>query len=593
MSILAALNRAYERLLEEEAVPQFGYSIQQIGFLISLNDDGSPAGPPIDLREGEGKKQAARPISVPQPAKRTSGIAPTFLWDKTSYVLGVTAGAGKRLTQEHEAFKTFHEQALADTRDPGLRALLQFLRQWQPADFDRLGWPEEMKDQNVIFAVEQERLSGGYIHDRPAARALLAQLLADKKGDEAICLISGEKAPVARLHPPVKGVWGAQSSGASLVSFNLDAFTSYGHEQGENAPVSERAASGYTAALNKFLERGSRNRLQIGDASTVFWADGSETQLAETIFSTLIGEQPAMGESVDEQSEAKKVGDILAAIRDGRPLADVEPELNAGVRFYVLGLAPNAARLSIRFWLEDDFGHFVRNFQRFLSELEILPLSERDTAAPLWRYLLETATRGKRENVPPRLAGDWMRAILAGTHYPLTLMSTILMRLRADKQVNALRVAMLKAVLVRNFGMTKEAPVAFDPENRNKGYLLGRLFAVYEQIQYAALGRKLNTTVKDKFYSSASTQPRKVFPILSSGSAPHLAKVSKQAPGYRTILERGIGEIMELMSPGDDPFPSHLSSEEQALFALGYYHQRNEFFKSKTPKTQETEEVAQ
>lgn len=593
MSILAALNRAYERLLEQEAVPPFGYSTQQISFLISLNDDGTPAGPPVDLREGEGKKKAARPISVPQPAKRTSGIAPTFLWDKTSYVLGVTAGAGKRLPQEHEAFKASHEQALADTNDPGLQALLKFLRQWQPADFDRHGWPEEMKDQNIIFAIEQERLSGGYIHDRPAAQALLAQLLADKKGSEAVCLISGEKAPVARLHPPVKGVWGAQSSGASLVSFNLDAFASYGHEQGENAPVSERAASAYTAALNKFLERGSRNRLQIGDASTVFWAEGPETQLAENIFSTLHGEQPATGKSVDEQSEAKKVGAILDAIRDGRPLVDVAPELNVGVRFYVLGLAPNAARLSIRFWLEDDFGHFVRNFQRFLSDLEILPLSERDAGAPLWRYLLETATLGKRENVPPRLAGDWMRAILAGTHYPLTLMSTILMRLRADKQVNALRVAMLKAVLVRNFGMTKEAPVAFDPENRNKGYLLGRLFAVYEQIQYAALGRKLNTTVKDKFYGSASTQPRKVFPILSSGSTPHLAKVGKQAPGYKSILERGISEIMNLMSPGDDPFPSHLSSEEQALFALGYYHQRNEFFKSGSPKTPETEEIAQ
>jgi CRISPR-associated protein Csd1 len=135
--------------------------------------------------------------------------------------------------------------------------------------------------------------------------------------------------------------------------------------------------------------------------------------------------------------------------------------------------------------------------------------------------------------------------------------------------------------------------VALDPENRNKGYLLGRLFAVYEQIQYAALGRHVNATVKDKFYGSASTQPRKVFPVLSSGSAPHLSKVGKQSPGYRITLERRVGEIMDLMSPGDDPFPPHLSSEEQALFALGYYHQRNEFFKSDSSKTSETEEVAQ
>ena len=593
MSVLAALNRAYERLREQSAVPAFGYSTQQIGFLISLNDDGSPAGMPVDLREGEGKKKTARPIPVPQPAKRTSGIAPNFLWDKTSYVLGVTAGAGKRLAQEHEAFTQLHEQLLAGTEDTGLLALLRFLRQWRAADFDRLGWPEEMKDQNIIFALERERRSNIYIHNRPAAQAMLAQLLADKEGGEAVCLVSGEQAPVARLHPPVKGVWGAQSSGASLVSFNLDAFTSYGHEQGDNAPVSEYAAAAYTAALNKFLERGSRNRIQIGDASTVFWAEGPQTHLAETVFSAMHGDQPASGDSVNEESEAKKVGAILEAIRTGIPLVEVAPELHAGVRFYVLGLAPNAARLSIRFWLEDDFGNLVRNYQRFLSDLQVQPLSERDEAAPLWRYLIETATLGKRENIPPRLGGDWMRAILAGTNYPLTLMSTILMRLRADKQVNALRVAMLKAVLVRNFGKTKEAPVALDPENRNKGYLLGRLFAVYEQIQYAALGRHVNATVKDKFYGSASTQPRKVFPVLSSGSAPHLSKVGKQSPGYRITLERRVGEIMDLMSPGDDPFPPHLSSEEQALFALGYYHQRNEFFKSDSSKTSETEEVAQ
>lgn len=572
MSILASLVKAHERLPD---MPAFGYSTEKIGFLISLDEDGTPVSV-TDWREGEGKKKRPRPMQVPRPVKRTSGIAPNFLWDKTSYVLGVTAGEGKRLAEEHAAFIERHRDALAGTDDMGLKALLRFLERWTPEDFERLGWSDEMKDQNVVFALESDRRQYLWLHDRPAAKALWARMQSGDKGGSAICLVTGEKAPVARLHPAIKGVWGGQSSGASIVSFNLDAFSSYGHEQGYNAPVSEVAASVYTAVLNRFLEKDSGHRIQIGDASTVFWADGSGAEIAEGIMAAMFeGEK----DKIDEKSEAKKIGHILQQIRAGRRLEDFEPGLAEGVRFYILGLAPNAARISIRFWFEDTFGRLARNYQRFLEDIKIEPLPERDQNAPLWRYLLETATLGKRENVPPNLAGNWMRSILTGSSYPLTLLSTVLMRLRADGEVNALRVAMLKAVLVRNFNMEKEAPVALDPDNRNKGYLLGRLFAVYEQIQSAALGRNVNATVKDKFYGSASAQPRKVFALLDSNSAHHLSKLGKQSPGYRVNLEKVLAGIMETMSPGEDPFPSSLPAQEQALFGLGYYHQRNEFFK--------------
>ncbi len=589
MSALASLAQAYKRMAERGDVPPFGYSSEKIGFLISLDMDGKPVSV-TDWREGEGKKKRPRSMALPQPAKRTSGIAPNFLWDKTSYVLGNTAGEGKRTAEEHAAFVARHEAALADTDDPGLLAFLRFLRGWLPEDFERLGWPEDMKDQNIAFTLESERQQNIRIHDRPAAQAIWARLTGEDDKNEAICLVSGNKAPIARLHPAIKGVWGAQSSGASIVSFNLDAFTSYGHDQGDNAPVSEAAAFAYTTALNKFLERDSGHRIQIGDASVVFWADGSGAEAAEGIFSAMFGGE----EEVNEHSEAKKIADILEQMRQGKPLATIAPELAKGIRFHVLGLAPNAARLSIRFWLEENFGILARNYQRFLTDMAITPLSDRDQKAPLWRYILESATLGKRENVPPNLAGDWMRAILTGTHYPLTLLSTILMRLRADKQVNGLRVAILKAVLIRNFGMKKEAPVALDLENRNKGYLLGRLFAVYEHVQSAALGRHVNATVKDKFYGAASAQPRKIFALLESNSANHLSKVGKQAPGYRVVLEKRVGGIMDLMSPDDDPFPASLSSEQQALFGLGYYHQRNEFFKkSEARETVQQGETAQ
>jgi CRISPR-associated protein Csd1 len=585
-SPLASLVRAYDRMAERGEVPPFGYSMEKIGFVISLNEDGTPAGI-ADLRSSDGRKRLPRPMEVPQPEKRTAGIAPNFLWDKTSYVLGVTAGEGKRLADEHAAFVKHHNDTLSGTDDTGLRALLAFLALWTPTQFDALGWPEEMKDQNVVFALEAERLGDVFIHSRPLARRLWERLSCRSGKSEAACLITGERAPVQRLHPSIKGVWGAQSAGASIVSFNLDAFTSYGHEQGDNAPVSEGAAFAYTAALNKFLTPGSHNRIQIGDASTVYWADGGDAEnaeLAEDAFSGIFDEP-------DETVEAQKVRAILAKIRNAQRVEDFRPDLPQGVRFHVLGLAPNAARLSIRFWYEDDFGQLAENYWNFVRDIRIEPPPHRNPNPPLWQYLAETAVLGKRDNIPPNLAGEWMRAILTGTRYPLTLLANVLMRIRADGSVNALRASMLKAVLNRNSRQFKgKVPVALDISNNAKGYVLGRLFAVYEQIQSAALGRNVNATIKDKFYGSASAQPRKVFALLDKGSAVHLSKVGKHSHGHRVNLEKLISGIMEMMSPAEDPFPASLSSEQQALFALGYYHQRSEFFKSR--KNENNEESA-
>ncbi len=585
MTILSSLARAYDRLPD---APPYGYSSEKIGFIISLHDDGTVA-TVIDWREGEGRKARPRPVLVPQPVKRTAGIAPNFLWDKTSYVLGVTAGKATRTAEEHDAFVKKHLDAIEGTQDAGLRALLLFLQGWKPEQFVPPAWPDEMKDQNVVFALESERLRHVLLHDRPAAKALWSDVAGGAEGQSEICLVSGQTAAIARLHPSIKGVWGAQSSGAALVSFNLDAFTSYGHEQGDNAPVSEAAAFAYTTALNRFLERDSGHRIQIGDASTVFWADAEDFEAAEEaewLFSGYF-DQDDGAEAVQasaEKAATRKIAIKLEQIRQGLPLADVAPGLDRGVRFFILGLAPNAARLSVRFYHEDDFGQLTERYQKFVSDMRIEP-PPRGGTPPVWRYLLETAVLGKRENVTANLAGEWMRAILAGGAFPLTLMSSVLTRIRADGDVNALRAGILKAVLIRNF--KREAPVALDPDNSNKGYLLGRLFATYEQIQSAALGSKVNSTVKDKFYGAASAQPRKVFRALDSGSVNHLSKIGKQKPGYRVVLEKQVAAVMDMMQPGKDPFPASLSAEEQALFGLGYYHQRSEFFKKTTSTVSE------
>lgn len=310
----------------------------------------------------------------------------------------------------------------------------------------------------------------------------------------------------------------------------------------------------------------------------MFWADASDSALvgeAESLF--LRWTNPGG----DETAAVKSIAAKLMRIRAGEPLRDIEPKLD-GVRFHVLGLAPNAARISIRFYFEDSFGVLTENYQRQLRDMALEP-APKDPFPPLWRYLLELAVLGKRENILPNLAGEWMRAILSGTRYPMTLLSTVLLRIRSDGEVEALRVAILRALLVRNFDLSKEAPVALDTENTNRGYLLGRLFAVYERAQIAALG-DVNASITNRYYGSASAQPRTVFHILDSGSANHLSKLGKQSPGFNVVLKRTIGAIMDTMQPASHPFPASLSAEEQALFGLGYYHQRNEFFRKSSNK---------
>lgn len=575
MSPLASLARAYERLADRGEVPPFGYSAERIAFLVVLDEEGRACGRPVDLRQQQGRRFLAPTMNVPQPTKRTSGVAANFLWDKTSYALGVTAGEGRRTAAEHAAFVERHRAALGGTDDAGLSALLRFLERWSPEDFARLGWPAEMKDQNLAFALEEEYRERR-IHDRSAARALWGRLSSRDGATEAACLVTGERGPVARLHPAIKGVWGAQSSGASLVSFNQDAFTSYGHEQGDNAPVSEAAAFAYTTVLNHLLDRDSPNRLQVGDASTVFWAEAPEATAekeAEGLFAALL-----QADRVDEGSEARKIRSILEKIRAGRPLAEIRPDLPPGVRFYVLGLSPNAARLSVRFWLEDDFGVIAERYLAHLAAMRIEP-PPREESPSLWRFLIETAAQRKSDNIPPKLAGDWLRAILTGTPYPLTLMSMLLMRLRADKDVNALRAALLKAVLISR-NRTEEVPVSLDPENRDPGYLLGRLFATYEYVQTQALGGSVNATIRDQYYGTASTSPRAIFPILQRKATHHLSRLRKDRPGLFTALDRRIGGIFELAEP-EALFVPTLTAQRQALFAIGYYHQRNDFYRGK------------
>jgi len=350
MTILAALNRLNNRLEAKGDVPAPGFSTVNIGFCIILGPDGVPEDVE-KLPSDEGRKRPGMPLSVPTPPKRSGKKPPpSFLWDNGKYVLGVdTDAAGTGLTffpDRLEMFRELHRGAFGDTDDPGLRALLGFLDFWTPEKFTELGWSREILGANIVFALSEDWWDHeGFLHDRDAAKAEWRRVSAPSDA-RAMCLVTGETAPPARLHPAIKGVWGAQSSGASLVSFNLDAFESYAKEQGANAPVSEAVAAAYGTALNHML-RGTENVVRIGDASVVFWADTSKIGDAERFVGALLT-PPAPPEEdgkplPDDAQENRKLSDALTKFAEGRGIEDLDLDLNPKTEFYVLGLSPNAA----------------------------------------------------------------------------------------------------------------------------------------------------------------------------------------------------------------------------------------------------------
>lgn len=572
--ILSALSDYYQCLLErdETGISPFGYSQEKIGYALLLSAQGELLDVQ-DIRTLSGKKPQPRSLMVPSSFKRPgTSPKPFFLWDKTAYVLGVSR-EGVAL-KAHEAFKALHRQILAGESDPGLQALLKFLERWQPEQFQPPLFSEEMLDSNLVFRLDGQQR---YLHETPAAQAVRAHLLADGDSREGLCLVNGQRQPLARLHPAVKGVNGAQSSGASIVSFNLDAFSSYGKSQGENAPVSEQAAFAYTTVLNHLLRRDEHNRqrLQIGDASVVFWAQAAtpaQAVAAESTFWSML-EPPS-----DDGQEAEKLRGVLDAVAKGRPLHELDPQLQEGTRIFVLGLAPNASRLSIRFWAVDSLGAFARRLAEHFRDLYIQPVPWR--RAPSIKYLLlqtapDRSGKKKDEDVPPQLAGEMTRAILTGSRYPRSLLATLIMRMRADGDVSGMRVALCKAVLAREWRLSgkthqEELPMSLDKDASNPGYRLGRLFAVLEGAQRAALGDKVNATIRDRYYGAASATPATVFPMLLRNTQNHLARVRKDKPGLAVNLERDIGEIIAGMQ---SQFPRHLGLEDQGRFAIGYYQQ--------------------
>lgn len=613
--IIPALVKLYDRLVDDgdETVAPKGYSRQQISFKIVLNKNGSLHGiepvfvdvPREIKRKTKGQTvtetkvaQRPAPVLVPGQSKPSgSGLNPCFLWDNAAYMLGFKFDDPKpeRTREAFNAFRNKHLALLGEIKDEGFKAVCKFLESWEPSEASA---HKELPEMTASFGVFQLRGESGYVHYRPAVRSWWDNQ-ADEQGTDAAGADAGrEKVPslatglaqsIARLHEPkIKGVMGAQSSGATIVSFNQGSFTSYGKDQGANAPVGADDAFKYCTALNR-LTTDDKHRVRIAGDTFVFWSEAkgrAEQDLASWFAASLD----------DTVVTDQRLSEFMESARAGRPVKEFgEPS----APFYILGLSPNMARLSVRLWLVSNVGEIVRRLGDHHRVLHVEPVPDRGATLTIRRLVSETAPPANgfpdADRVIPTLAADVMRAILVGTPYPRSLLSGIVARARVEgladsetrndfRNAQHRRCAVIRACLTRNYQM--EVPVSLDPDRLETAYVLGRLFAVLERIQENALGREINRTIKDSYYGSASTSPSSVFPRLLKLTRHHINKID--IPGQRINRERELGAVMDCLSV----FPRLHGLEDQGLFAIGYYHQRQSYFtraREDSPVSDETE----
>ena len=645
--ILQALTAYYEQLLNQGKVEAPGWDSRfKVSYELRLGPDGQLLAL-NDLRQEvpKGKKTviAPRELPVPHRVKRASGVAANFLCDNTSYLLGADEkGKPERSRQCFEACAALHHKVLDGVDSPAAKAILAFFDSWEPdtAPTHPLlaeQWADLNNNANLVFGYESPDGAHWLATTDDAIRAAWQSAFdtSDADAETARCLITGKEAGIARIHPAIKGVMGAQAAGAALVSFNAPAFCSYGHEQGANAPVSEYAAFAYTTALNLLLadrnccqrihpaikgvmgaqaagaalvsfnapafcsyghEQGAnapvseyaafayttalnllladRNCCQrIGDTTIVCWAENAAPAYSNAMLMFFCGGAEARGVSESDLAAA------LKALSQGRPVSFLDDKLDPNQNFYVLGISPNAARLSVRFFLRNSFGQFAKNLQDHVDRLSITrPAFDKRENLSVWALAQETVNQKSRDKNPsPQLVGDLLRAILTGGPYPATLLNGVTLRIRAEREVTRGRAAILKAYYLRNYPteLNKEVFTVSLNESSNVPYVLGRLFSVLETIQSVA-NPGINATIKDRYFNSACATPATAFPTLVKLAQKHLQKMSTPNEVH---FSKQLTELMAQLP--ETGFPARLSLPEQGVFEIGYYHQTQKRYAKK------------
>ena len=579
--ILQALVSYYEDLLKTGKTAKPGWEKAKISFGLNLDDEGKV----IDLirlkvtRNTRKKEvEVPRSVEVPKLVKRASGIKANFLCDNSTYIMGIDEkGKPERSRQCFEECKNLHHRILDSVQTPISRAVLRYFELWKQDISDEYPFLAEHKDElmaggNILFYVNGISV----LEDDCIRNAWQKYYERSESGVEGVCSVTGRETGLANLHPTIKGVAGAQAMGTSLVSFNAPAFCSYGKEQGANASIGEYAAFAYGTALNELLADNGHRR-QVGDATVVYWAEGGDKIYQDITCAALFGTEE---EGITDQD----LSAIFTKLSKGEKVQMDEKILQMDRHFYILGLAPNAARLAVRFFYTDSFGNMLKNIAAHYDRLKIVrSQNEKFENLPIWRLMSETINKNAKDKSPsPQMAADTLQAILTGGKYPASLLNNTMLRIRAEKEVNYGRAAIIKAYYLKNKngGCSKEKGVLEMELNENctdVPYTLGRMFAVLEHIQQDA-NPGINATIKDKYFNTAASTPAHIFPVLINLAQKHMRKLSEVRKKY---FDGQIGELAVIIG---EKYPVRMSLPEQGAFQLGYYCQTQKRYQKKEDK---------
>lgn len=572
--ILQSLVSYYEALLEKGEIARPGWAKVRVQYALEIDESGELLSVLPLESVGEKNKPIPRYFTLPTPIKRSGVNAPAnFLCDNAQYCLGLeNGGPSKKALNCFSLFVQAHKRRLAAVNTNCAKALLAFLQAWNPYEAKNKicikdNYESIVRGGNFIFVLR----SGEYIHEDPEIKRICEVPESDENEVIGRCLATGKTMAIARIHNSVKGIRTNKMApnGWTLVGFDKDAFCSYGKNQSYNAPVSKYAAFAYTTALNHLLVDRDHVKL-IGDTTVVFWADGGEPQY-----------QDACGCFLDGESVTNNdIKGVIRALSQGENAVWNALPLDPDNSFFVLGLSPNAARISVRFFLRDSFGHFVTHIKEHNERLEIVrPSFDKEENQPLWRLLRETVNPNtKDKSASPQLAGDTLRAILTGARYPATLYQQTMLRIRAEHNVTRGKAAIIKAYLIRNASndqIKEAATMALNEQSNLTPYLLGRLFSILENIQTSSGGA---STVKDRYFNSACSTPASVFPLLLKLKNSHAKVLKRDKPGLYINLER---QLVEIIGRLPECFPVHLTLDEQGAFILGYYHETQKRYEKK------------
>ena len=585
--ILQALVEYYEALERKEKITSPGWCRARVAYGLDISEQGELLGViPLKKEQQNGKKTVWVPqdLTVPQMVSRCSGVSANFLCDHSGYMLGIdNKGKPERSRECFEYAKKKHKDILGNISSPAARAVCRFFDCWAP---DRAAenpylvpeLEEIISGSNLVFMID-----GEYVHKDPDIMQCWEEYSHQSgTGPEGVCLVTGRREEIARIHGTIKGVRGAQPCGAALVSFNEPAFESYGKEQSFNAPVGTYAAYAYTTALNYLLSDRSHGTT-IGDTAVVYWSEEGDERY-QNIFACV--SEPTM-----ENQEI--VDGVFKNLAEGKAVVaqDVKDSLDMEKRFYILGLAPNAARLAVRFFYQDSFGNILKHIKEHYDRMEIVrPAADAVEYLGIWRMLQETVNKKSRDKKPvPSMSGAVYRSIISGSRYPASLYQAVLGRIRAEQddgdsriyKITRGRAAIIKAYLLKNGNEKEEITMALNEDSNNTAYILGREFAVLEAIQEDA-NPGINATIKDKYFNSACATPAAIFPILFKLKNSHIKKMNNGAK--EIYYEKILGDLQGRLTVAEGQkaaCPRRLTLEEQGMFILGYYHQTQKRYEKK------------